>query len=755
MPFVEECVSLGLKDRQEDEDLSKVPCDDGSFGDLQFYCHSKNSVGDRERSVVVNSTFDPIFKDTIKTVFLVKKNDKSEVDTSSNNNKGIKAKSPSETTTDEREGGEITFQYGRLNENKALSSVFVLDNVLLPLLRQGASSKIATQESNLRSSLHLTYAKKFASRVCRFTEQNEKGIRLVIPKEIDITNIVDGDAMPDLAPLYNAAKQWIVTIGQAIESELQQRHLKDIKGPMTEVDFWRRRHVVLSDIQEQVKSADIKAALEVLRLDRSPLYNKLIEKINDLNKLSVEAKENAKFLSTLERHLRTLNDGPLDAIVASIPSLVDGMRMIWAVSRHYNRDERMVPLMEMIANQIATRVKRHVRLKEIMDQHVELATANVSTAKSLLEIWKDAYMETRARIESMGQGHRRWEFDKARLFESTDYMVEICSNILKAIETIDELKHLLCPELVGITGENGNVFNVMNELALLPKLLQDIQFDPFDRAKGEHWCKAMEAFNEMVSNIEEHASLSIESAFRKLRSSEGAYQFVQQFKTMKCRPFIRQILEDRYQDILQQYEKELESVEDYFIKHKNDPPLPPGHLKASGSISWANGLYLRVKRPILLFQQNSTLISSGLGLKLKNAYLRFARSIDAFKESVFNDWSEQARFISNQCLCKSLLRIEGDEASVANSMHTLKTKYSNQQSAQGAMPTLIQFPATPFVPHSDHASNSVMKNGLRIETNFSPSVRELIDETKNFDAMGYTIPEGAMHLTLQEQNLSR
>lgn len=64
-----------------------------------------------------------------------------------------------------------------------------------------------------------------------------------------------------------------------------------------------------------------------------PLCSKLQEQINDLTKLSVEATENAKFLSTLERHLRTLSDGSIEAAVGTIPSLVDGMRMVWSVSR--------------------------------------------------------------------------------------------------------------------------------------------------------------------------------------------------------------------------------------------------------------------------------------------------------------------------------------------------------------------------------------------------------------------------------------
>lgn len=35
---------------------------------------------------------------------------------------------------------------------------------------------------------------------------------------------------------------------------------------------------------------------------------------------------------------------------------MNAIRMVWVISRHYNTDERMVPLMELIAGEIAGKV---------------------------------------------------------------------------------------------------------------------------------------------------------------------------------------------------------------------------------------------------------------------------------------------------------------------------------------------------------------------------------------------------------------
>ena len=49
-------------------------------------------------------------------------------------------------------------------------------------------------------------------------------------------------------------------------------------------------------------------------------------------------------------------------------------------------------------------------------------------AKESLLTWKKSYFEVRAKIEASGRD-ARWEFDRKRLFERTDYMAKICEDI--------------------------------------------------------------------------------------------------------------------------------------------------------------------------------------------------------------------------------------------------------------------------------------------------------------------------------------
>lgn len=73
-----------------------------------------------------------------------------------------------------------------------------------------------------------------------------------------------------------------------------------------------------------------------------------------------------RFLSTLERHFKNVTHGASFRVVTeTIPKMMSALRMVWIISRHYNRDERMVPLMERIANQLCDRVARSINVRTL------------------------------------------------------------------------------------------------------------------------------------------------------------------------------------------------------------------------------------------------------------------------------------------------------------------------------------------------------------------------------------------------------
>ena len=59
----------------------------------------------------------------------------------------------------------------------------------------------------------------------------------------------------------------------------------------------------------------------------------------------------------------------------------------------------------------------------------DLVKSNLSAAIKMLETWKSSYFEVRAKIESSGRD-ARWEFDRKKLFDRSDYICSVCRNLL-------------------------------------------------------------------------------------------------------------------------------------------------------------------------------------------------------------------------------------------------------------------------------------------------------------------------------------
>lgn len=133
-------------------------------------------------------------------------------------------------------------------------------------------------------------------------------------------------------------------------------------GPLAEIDYWRERNAALSALYEQLKAPNIQRFLDLYsRVDIS--FEDLRQ---ELGKSYVEAKDNVRFLSTLERHFKNVTHGAsFQSVTDTLPSMMNALRMVWIISRHYNRDERMVPLMEMIAWEIAERVQRVITVRNL------------------------------------------------------------------------------------------------------------------------------------------------------------------------------------------------------------------------------------------------------------------------------------------------------------------------------------------------------------------------------------------------------
>ena len=71
----------------------------------------------------------------------------------------------------------------------------------------------------------------------------------------------------------------------------------------------------------------------------------------------------------MDRQFRNLNQGQLQTIEETLPSLLNGLKLIWTISRHINQNEdKFENILEAISNEICSKVRQEIDIKKIFDE---------------------------------------------------------------------------------------------------------------------------------------------------------------------------------------------------------------------------------------------------------------------------------------------------------------------------------------------------------------------------------------------------
>ncbi|KAF0872101.1 DYH10 protein, partial [Crocuta crocuta] len=587
--------------------------------------------------------------------------------------------------TDMKEAMEImpeTLEYGIINANVLHFLKNIICQVFLPALSFNQHKDAAAGFASTEISDSLEYEteppsapgeayhslqlirdeflmniQKFANSIQRTMQQLEGEIKLEMPS-ISVDREVS-DLAADLEAmeiLEQCVINWLNLISAAVDAQLKktpQGH-----GPLAEIEFWRERNATLSALHEQTKLPVVRKVLDVIKESDSMLVTNLQPVLTELFKLHMEASDNVRFLSTVERHFKNITHGSsFHVVLETIPSMMGALRMVWIISRHYNKDGRMIPLMERIAWEIAERVCRVVNLRTLFN-----AQHKTSEARNTLLTWKKAYFDTRAKIEASGR-EARWEFDRKRLFERTDYMATICQDLCDILQVLEEFYNIFGPELKAVTGDPKRIDDVLCRVDSLVTPMENLTFDPFSIESSQYWKYVMDEFK-----IEVLASSTSIDVVNKL-----------------------------------------------FVQNLDNPPLYKNHPPVAGAIYWERSLFFRIKHTILRFQEVEEILESDRGREVRQKYLDVGRMMKDYENRKYELWKEVTEQVLPNLMKKSLL-----------------TKTSS---------------VAEDVANSDKGTVFVI--------NFSPALREIINETKYLEQLGFPISELARNVALQEDKFLR
>ncbi|PSN52993.1 hypothetical protein C0J52_01145, partial [Blattella germanica] len=173
--------------------------------------------------------------------------------------------------------------------------------------------------------------------------------------------------------------------------------IMDSEGPIAEYDYWHEREAGLGILDEQLKARNVMHIFDVLNESGSQIGSGFEHYRNDLIRYYTQARDNVKFLYTVLRHFKILtNSETLPQITVSLFPLMEGMHMLWVLSRYYGTDEKMVPLMERIAWMLCHQAKSKLDNTKLFQKPKPEIQQLCTDAKEMLSTWKKAYYATQA-----------------------------------------------------------------------------------------------------------------------------------------------------------------------------------------------------------------------------------------------------------------------------------------------------------------------------------------------------------------------
>ena len=496
----------------------------------------------------------------------------------------------------------------------------------------------------------------------------------------------------------------VLTGSDASHSDAQNED----KGPLAEIEYWRSRSLDLTSISQQLGREDVKAITNVLDSAKSSYLKPFNELADQIVQGSEEAQNNLIFLQFLSDPCTKLAKSKPKDIPEHLPEIVDLVRMIAALSEHYNTPERITGLLRKVSNEIILRCCEHIDLKEMFAGSITEPMAVLQQSIKSGDDWKDIYRKTVSRME-ISDPERAWtgkNFDESRIFAQIDAFMQRCRDLLEVCESQHQFTSNPDdnPTFSGARGEeiSKSLVRIQTSFQRLIANISSLKYDILD-VKATRWHDDYNAFKNGVKDLEMMMQNVITSAFETVTTVEQGLHMLEAFHHLAKRDAIKRAVQNKASFVYGLFEKDFNTVSKEFQNNRKAPPIPPTHPKFAGAATWAKSLQKRL-------QDQMNILNSAYYLKScrehedtqANVYA-VSTSIDEYIKKNYHDWC---------------LTIDENNAS----------KLERNLLVQVANPP-----------------------GGYLEMNFDKDLMRLFQEVRYWEKLMFPIPYGAMEMASQRE----
>ncbi|XP_051871749.1 dynein axonemal heavy chain 5 [Pristis pectinata] len=594
--------------------------------------------------------------------------------------------------------------FGMLNcseENLLQGLEKLLGNVMVPALR--SQENWGSIKEGLKNAQIQEFFESLDKFVGNLTSARKNMERQIILAELSTAYNIDDLHSPSdyliaatntefVEQLEGVLMSWSKQIEQVLAESEQMRKEADDIGPSAELDHWKMRMARFNSLLDQIKSPQVRRVIGILQVAKSRSLKHWRKLDGNITDAANEAKDNVKYLYTLEKFFGPLVKCTPATMVEHVPNLMNSIRMIHSISKYYNTSEHMTSLFIKVTNQMISTCKKYLcqNVGKIWEHDRQELLKRIKDCIQLNLEYQKHFQRIREKLRENPK-ERQFEFSENYIFGKFDTFCKRLEKIMHVINTMESLSDLQNVKMEGFD-------KIYLRYQTIITSLKSKTYDVLDHRKQE-FDNDYQEFKLQMEGLYQSMQTFMDSWFEQSLTIERMLELLGKFEHIAGSQLE---LTDKYLVVLQRFGRDLDLVRKTYQKQRENPPVPRNIPPVSGKIMWARQLFRKIDIPMKFLKNNTEILKSPEMKKIIKNYNKMAAVLLEFEMLYHRGWCRAVNLAQN-----------GLQASL-----------------------IVRHPET-----------------KEILVNFDPAVLELLLEAKYLYKLGLEVPQEALNLWLKEAEI--
>ncbi|KAJ8010647.1 hypothetical protein DPEC_G00077260 [Dallia pectoralis] len=444
----------------------------------------------------------------------------------------------------------------------------------------------------------------------------------------DYTNAANNSEL--VQELEGVLLHWAHQIEQVLTEGEQMRKEADDIGPSAELDHWKRRMTTFNSLKDEIKRPHVKKVIGVLQVARSKTLKTWRELDGNITIVANEAKDNVKYLYTLEKFFGPLGKCTPTTMLEHIPSLMNSIRMIHSISQYYNTSERMTSLFVKVTNQMITTCKAYLcqGVAKAWDHDRNELLRRIKECTHLNQEYQRCFQEVRGKLRN-NPSDRQFEFSENYIFGKFDTFckrLEKIAGITTVLEDLASLQHIKVEGMEKIFVRYQNIVTTIKSKT----------YNVLDHRKLEFDSDYTE-FKFQIQGLFQSLQSLLMAWFDQSITTERMLDLLSKFENGVGKQLD---LTDKYMAVLQRYSRDLELIRKLYQKQKDNPPIPRNMPPVAGKIMWSRQLFRKIEFPMSILKNKIDILKTSEMRKVIRSYNKMATVLLEYELLYHRGWTK-------------------------------------------------------------------------------------------------------------------